>query len=74
VFAAFVTPTQDPFTMLAMALPMCVLFELAIQIAHLVDKRRAQRTAVEHFHHLPDDEASPLDTCPSVIDEPTQYR
>ena len=33
VFAAFVTPTQDPFTMLLMAGPMIVLFELAIQIA-----------------------------------------
>ena len=29
VFAALVTPTQDPFTMLLMALPMCVLFEIA---------------------------------------------
>ena len=28
VFAAFVTPTQDPFTMLLMAGPMIVLFEV----------------------------------------------
>jgi sec-independent protein translocase protein TatC len=61
VFAAFITPTQDPFTMLAMALPMCVLFEVAIQIARVVDKRRARRDAVEHFHDLPDDVASPLE-------------
>ena len=70
VFAAFVTPTQDPFTMLLMALPMCVLFELAIQIARLVDKRRARREASAHFHEMDDDEASPLDARPSRLDDP----
>ncbi|MFW3171220.1 twin-arginine translocase subunit TatC [Geodermatophilus sp. CPCC 206100] len=68
VFAAFVTPTQDPFTMLAMALPMVVLFEIAIQIARIVDKRRAKRAANEHFHDVGDDEASPLDAAPSELD------
>ncbi|MGY1810348.1 twin-arginine translocase subunit TatC [Blastococcus sp. SYSU D00669] len=68
VFAAFVTPTQDPFTMLLMALPMCVLFEVAIQIARVVDRRRARRDAAEHFHDLSDDEASPLDAHPSSLD------
>jgi sec-independent protein translocase protein TatC len=67
VFAAFVTPTQDPFTMLLMAGPMVVLFELAIQGARLVDRRRARRAAVEHFHDLDDDAASPLDARPSVL-------
>ena len=68
VFAAFVTPTQDPFTMLLMAGPMIVLFELAIQVARLVDKRRAKRAALEHFHDVGDDEASPLDARPSPLD------
>lgn len=68
VFAAFITPTQDPFTMLAMAGPMCLLFELAIQITRLVDKRRARREAIEGFHDLPDDVASPLDAHPSPLD------
>jgi sec-independent protein translocase protein TatC len=67
VFAAFVTPTQDPFTMLAMAGPMCVLFEAAIQIARVVDKRRAKRAALEGFGDLDDDEASPLDATPSTL-------
>jgi sec-independent protein translocase protein TatC len=71
VFAAFITPTQDPFTMLLMALPMCLLFEAAIQIARVVDKRRARRAAVESFHDLGDDEASPLDATPSTLDDPT---
>ncbi len=69
VFAAFVTPTQDPFTMLLMAGPMIVLFEGAIQIARVVDKRRARRADVEHFHDLGDDEASPLDARPSTLDD-----
>ena len=70
VFAAFITPTQDPFTMMLMALPMIALFELAIQIARVVDKRRARRAAVESFHDVGDDEASPLDARPSQLDEP----
>jgi sec-independent protein translocase protein TatC len=70
VFAAFVTPTQDPFTMLAMAVPMVLLFELAIQIARVVDKRRAKRAAVEGFHDVDDDAASPLDARPSALDDP----
>ncbi|HEY0127307.1 MAG TPA: twin-arginine translocase subunit TatC [Blastococcus sp.] len=69
VFAAFVTPTQDPFTMLLMAGPMIVLFELAIQVARIVDRRRAKREAVDHFHDLGDDEASPLDASPSSLDD-----
>ncbi|MCW2677993.1 MAG: tatC [Modestobacter sp.] len=78
VFAAFITPTQDPFTMLLMAVPMCVLFEVAIQIARLVDKRRARRAAADELAGLDDDQASPLDAtpsplteAPSTLDEPT---
>jgi sec-independent protein translocase protein TatC len=74
VFAAFVTPTQDPFTMLLMAVPMIGLFELAIQIARVVDKRRARRAAAEHFHDLPDDAPSPLDARPSALDDEPAVR
>jgi sec-independent protein translocase protein TatC len=70
VFAAFVTPTQDPFTMLLMAGPMIVLFEVAIQIARVVDRRRARREAAEGLSGLDDDEPSPLDARPSSLDEP----
>jgi sec-independent protein translocase protein TatC len=78
VFAAFITPTQDPFTMLLMAVPMCVLFEVAIQVARVVDKRRARRAVADGLAGLDDDEASPLDAtpsplheAPSTLDEPT---
>ena len=84
VFAAFITPTQDTFTMLLMAGPMCVLFEIAIQVARVVDKRRAKREAANGLAGLDDDEASPLieaaspldttpsplDTTPAPLDEP----
>jgi sec-independent protein translocase protein TatC len=46
---------------------MIVLFEGAIQIARIVDKRRARRAAAEGFHDLDDDEASPLDAQPSDL-------
>jgi sec-independent protein translocase protein TatC len=71
VFAAFVTPTQDPFTMLLMAGPMIVLFELAIQVARFVDRRRAKREAALGLTGLADDEASPLVEGPSRLDEPS---
>jgi len=69
VFAAFITPTQDPFTMLAMAGPMILLFEGAIQVARVLDRRRAKRDAVTGFHDVADDEASPLDAAPSIIED-----
>jgi sec-independent protein translocase protein TatC len=53
--------------MLAMAGPMILLFEVAIQIARFVDRRRARREAAESFHDLGDDEASPLDATPSPL-------
>jgi sec-independent protein translocase protein TatC len=53
-----------------MAGPMIALFEGAIQIARVVDKRRARREAIEGFHDVGDDEASPLDARPSQLDDP----
>lgn len=41
VFGAVATPGGDPFTMIALALPMVVLFLLAELVMYLRDKRRA---------------------------------
>jgi sec-independent protein translocase protein TatC len=40
VLAAIITPTQDPFTMLVMALPLALFFEGNIIFARLVERRR----------------------------------
>ena len=42
VFAAVATPSADPFTMIALALPMVLLFFLSELIARFVDRRRAR--------------------------------
>lgn len=41
IIAAFVTPTTDPLNMTLFALPLAVLYELAIWVAAFVGKRKA---------------------------------
>ncbi|MGQ4598444.1 twin-arginine translocase subunit TatC [Nocardia sp. R6R-6] len=65
VFAAIVTP-QDPFSMLALALALTVLFEIAIQFSRINDLRRA-RQEQEGWGALADEEASELGA-PGPID------
>ncbi|MDP9221276.1 MAG: twin-arginine translocase subunit TatC [Actinomycetota bacterium] len=57
LFAAVMTPTPDPWTMLFMAIPMVALFFIAVGIALLVDRSRAKNNP---YAELGDDEASPL--------------
>lgn len=38
IFAAIITPSSDPYTMLAMTLPMCLFYEAAIIIGRLMKK------------------------------------
>ncbi len=57
VFAAVATPSTDPFTMTAMAIPMVLLFLVSEVIARLNDKRRTTR---KPFADLSPDEASPI--------------
>jgi sec-independent protein translocase protein TatC len=63
VFAAVATPSGDPFTMLALGLPLIVLLELATQIARVHDRRKAkaQPDEADLLADLPDDVPSPLD-------------
>ena len=61
-FAAVATPSQDPFTMLALAVPLCLLYALSLGIANLHDRRVANRPSP--YADLADDELSPLDDEP----------
>ncbi|MFD0854601.1 twin-arginine translocase subunit TatC, partial [Actinomadura adrarensis] len=58
VFSAVATPSADPITMLALALPTILLFEVSAFLAFLNDRRRARH---DPYAGLSDDEASPLD-------------
>ena len=60
IFAAFMTPGQDPFSMVALGLSMCLLVELAFQFCRIHDKRAGIRT--REWAELDDEEASgPID-------------
>ncbi|MEV7009095.1 twin-arginine translocase subunit TatC [Streptosporangium sp. NPDC051022] len=59
VFAALATPSTDPFSMIALAIPMVVLFALAEGFMYLRERRAAAKG--DDFSQLSDDEASPLD-------------
>jgi sec-independent protein translocase protein TatC len=45
--AAVITPSQDAFSMLAMFVPLYVLYEVSIVVARFVQPRRAEEAAVE---------------------------
>ncbi len=70
VFAGVATPTADPFTMCAMAVPMVLLFEGAVLFAYLHDKRKAARAADEKPLADPADDATPstVDPLPERIE------
>ncbi|MGA9873126.1 MAG: twin-arginine translocase subunit TatC [Rhodococcus sp. (in: high G+C Gram-positive bacteria)] len=65
VFAAIATPGQDPFSMLALALALTVLFEFAVQIARINDRRKLRKRADE-WGEVSDDEATSIDSASSI--------
>ncbi|WP_236793023.1 twin-arginine translocase subunit TatC [Amycolatopsis sp. GM8] len=70
VFAAFATPGSDPFSMIGLAGALTLLFEIAIQIARVHDKRKERQRKDEGWDDVPDDQAAPFDYTPSTVDEP----
>ncbi|MFJ3924259.1 twin-arginine translocase subunit TatC [Streptomyces sp. NPDC090022] len=64
VFSAFATPTGDPPTMLALALPIVALYFIALGICLVNDRRRKRR---DPDAGLDDDEASQLDLTPAAL-------
>ncbi|GMA19723.1 twin-arginine translocase subunit TatC [Arsenicicoccus piscis] len=58
VFAAMMSPTPDPWSMFALAIPLILLYFAAYFVALLFDRRRAKQEP--DYHDLADDEASVL--------------
>lgn len=59
VFAAFITPGQDPFSMVILAVALCLMMEIATQITRINDKRRA--TTRHEWLDTADGESSRID-------------
>ena len=70
LFAAIATPSTDPFTMTAMAVPMCLLFEAAVLIAVIHDRRKDRRLALAKTAGPDPDDSVPsrIDPIPQPLD------
>jgi sec-independent protein translocase protein TatC len=70
VFAAVATPTGDPWTMTALAVPMLLLFLGAAGLCVVLDRRRRRR-GVDGLDYdtLDDDAPSPLDDSARPLDD-----
>ncbi len=68
IFAAFMTPGQDPFSMVVLAMALTLLVEIALQFCRWNDKRRDRRRP--EWMDLDDEAASPLSTGPGGVDAP----
>jgi sec-independent protein translocase protein TatC len=69
VVSAIITPSQDPFTFMAMALPLCVLYEGCIVIGRVRDRTRRRALEADPLAQLGDDETSYLDLTASYVDD-----
>jgi sec-independent protein translocase protein TatC len=67
VASALITPTQDPFTFLAMAIPLCVLYEFCILLARLRERSRRRLEAADPLLSLDPDTPSYVDPRPSSL-------
>ena len=71
VAAAVLTPSQDPFTFMAMALPLYALYEGCIVIARVRERAQRRSRALEpgaqDLERLGDDETSVVDERPSPL-------
>ena len=67
--SALITPSQDPFTFVLMAVPITLLYEGCIVIARLRERAVRRRIANDPIASLGDDETSPLEASPSPLDD-----
>jgi sec-independent protein translocase protein TatC len=71
VASAVLTPSQDPFTFMAMALPLYLLYEGCIVIARTRERAIRRRARLEPgaqaLEQLPDDATSYVEDRPSPL-------
>jgi sec-independent protein translocase protein TatC len=67
VASALITPTQDPFTFLLMAVPLCVLYEVCIVIARVRERRSRRLESADPLASLDPDTPSYVDPRPSSL-------
>jgi sec-independent protein translocase protein TatC len=60
LFSALVTPTSDITTMLLLAVPLLILFGIAMIICVVNDRRRSKNSEEPDYTNLSDDEASAI--------------
>jgi sec-independent protein translocase protein TatC len=72
-FSALITPSQDPITFVAMAGPLCLLYELCILIARVRERRSRKRSRLQQAE-LDDDTPSVLDAAPSPLPAAASWR
>ena len=65
--SAVLTPSTDPITFMAMALPITFLYGLCVAIAWVVDRGRRRRRDEDPVTGLDDDETSYVDPRPSRL-------
>ena len=65
--AAVLTPTADPFTFVALAVPLCLMYELCILIARVRERAMRRRAALDPLATLDDDLPSHVDSTPSAL-------
>jgi sec-independent protein translocase protein TatC len=70
--SAIITPSQDPFTFVIMAIPICLLYEGCIVIARVRERSAGRRRAADPVASLDDDETSPLEAGDGVVDSRTR--
>lgn len=65
--SALITPTQDPFTFMVMAVPLCLLYEGCIVIARVRERSRRRLEAEDPLLSLDPDTPSYVDSRPSSL-------
>lgn len=61
VFSAMASPAPDATSMLLLAVPVLLLFAIALVICLVNDRRKAARSTEPDYSKLSDDEASPIE-------------